>query len=79
MNRPRCPGKDMRYWTPDDIFEVICPYCGDEMEFFKDEPTLNCSSCKQVVRNPKIDLGCAEWCKSAEECLGQIPDKEESE
>ena len=22
------------------------------------------------VRNPKVDFGCAEWCKFAEECIG---------
>lgn len=60
----------MRYWKPEDIFELRCPYCGSEMEFFKDEPSLTCPSCHSEVRNPRIDLGCAKWCKFARDCLG---------
>jgi putative nucleotidyltransferase with HDIG domain len=66
----RCPGQDQRFWKPEDIFEVNCPDCGTTLEFFKDEPKLKCRKCKQVVVNPKIDLGCAEWCNYAEQCLG---------
>jgi putative nucleotidyltransferase with HDIG domain len=66
----RCPGQDQRFWKPDDIFEVRCPGCGTAVEFFKDEPKLKCRTCGQVVVNPKIDLGCAEWCQYAEQCLG---------
>jgi hypothetical protein len=40
------------------------------VEFFKDEPKLKCRNCGQMVVNPKIDLGCAEWCQYAEQCLG---------
>jgi len=66
----RCPGQDQRFWKPEDIFEVQCPGCGGTVEFFKDEPKLKCRKCKQMVVNPKIDLGCAEWCQYAEQCLG---------
>jgi len=66
----RCPGQDQRFWKPEDIFEVQCPGCGGTVEFFKDEPKLKCRKCKQMVINPKIDLGCAEWCQYAEQCLG---------
>lgn len=24
----KCPGQDMRYWKPGDIFDVSCPHCG---------------------------------------------------
>jgi len=65
----RCPGQDQRFWKPGDIFEVKCPGCGESIEFFKDEPKLKCRKCGQVVVNPKIDLGCAEWCQYAEQCL----------
>jgi hypothetical protein len=58
----------MRYWKPEDIFDVPCPFCGAEIEFWKDEPVLFCPKCKKKVRNPKIDFGCAEWCKYGEEC-----------
>ncbi|MFH1719903.1 MAG: HD domain-containing protein [Planctomycetota bacterium] len=66
----RCPGQDQRYWKPEDIFEAPCTGCGQSIEFFKDEPKLKCRKCGQVVANPKIDLGCAEWCQYAEQCLG---------
>jgi len=66
----KCPGQDQRFWKPEDIFEVRCPGCGSTVEFFKDEPKLKCRSCGQIVANPKIDLGCAEWCQYAVQCLG---------
>ncbi len=66
----RCPGQDQRFWKPEDIFEVRCPGCGRKMEFFKDEPKLKCRKCGRLVVNPKIDLGCAEWCQYAEQCVG---------
>ena len=69
---PRCPGQDQRFWKPDDIFEVRCPGCDQTVEFFKDEPKLKCCKCGQTVVNPKVDLGCAEWCRYAEQCLDII-------
>lgn len=66
----RCPGQDPRFWRPEDVFEVRCPGCGQVAEFFKDEPSLKCRNCGRIVPNPKIDLGCAQWCKYAEQCLG---------
>ncbi|MCF7974737.1 MAG: HD domain-containing protein [Phycisphaerae bacterium] len=66
----RCPGQDQRYWKPDDIFEVNCSQCGYPIEFFKDEARLKCRQCKHTVINPRIDLGCAEWCQYAAQCLG---------
>jgi len=69
----RCPGQDMRYLRPEDVFDIRCPHCKSEVEFFKDEPSLRCPSCGRQVRNPKIDLGCAKWCSFAKECLGEAP------
>ncbi len=71
----RCPGQDQRYWTPDDIFDVACPYCDYEIEFWKDEPFRLCRSCQKEVRNPRIDLGCAKWCKFSDRCLGRSVDE----
>ena len=68
----RCPGQDMRYWKPEDIFTVACPHCRAEIEFWKDEPVRQCSSCRKEVRNPKVDQGCAEWCKHGSECFESI-------
>ena len=66
----KCPGQDQRFWKPEDIFEVPCSGCGHTIEFFKDEPKLKCRKCEQIVVNPKIDLGCAEWCQYGDQCLG---------
>ena len=65
----RCPGQDQRFWKPQDIFEADCPQCGKAVEFFKDEPKLKCRNCGHAVVNPRIDLGCAEWCQYADQCL----------
>ena len=70
----RCPGQDQRSWTPDAIFDVPCPHCGREIEFWKDEAVRVCRDCGQRVRNPRIDLGCATWCAAAEACLGSDAD-----
>ena len=66
----RCPGQDQRYWTADDIFDVPCPHCSFVIEFWKDEPFRICRECQKEVRNPRIDLGCAKWCKFGDQCLG---------
>ncbi len=66
----RCPGQDMRFWKPSDIFEEPCPHCGEPVEFWKDDPVQRCSSCGREIRNPRIDLGCAKWCRYAAQCLG---------
>jgi hypothetical protein len=68
----RCPGQDLRFWIPDDIATVLCGRCGREVEIWKDEPMRVCPGCGCKVRNPKLDLGCAEWCKYAAECLDGI-------
>ena len=73
---PRCPGQDQRYWTADDIFDVCCPYCDQEIEFWKDEPFRLCRTCMKEVRNPRIDLGCAKWCKFSDQCLGSSADEQ---
>jgi hypothetical protein len=67
----RCPGQDQRFWKPEDIFEALCPHCGAEIEFWKDEPVLVCPGCSMEVRNPRLDPGCAKWCPMAAQCLGK--------
>jgi endogenous inhibitor of DNA gyrase (YacG/DUF329 family) len=69
----RCPGQDWRYWKEDAIFEVKCPYCGASIEFFKDDTVRKCPQCKRPVPNPRMDFGCAAYCKYAELCLGELP------
>ena len=67
-----CPGQDQRYWKPEDIFDVSCPHCGNQIEFWKDEAVRTCRQCSKPVPNPRMDLGCAKWCQHAKECLGQL-------
>ena len=80
MDTPRCPGQDQRYWKPEDIFDVVCPACGEAIEFWKDEPKRVCSACGQEVGNPRMDFGCAKWCRFAQDCVGehQQPKSEET-
>lgn len=70
----KCPGQDTRYWRPGDIFNVRCPGCGREVEFFRDDARRKCR-CGRVIANPKLDLACVEWCRKAEECTGIKPEK----
>lgn len=69
----KCPGQDTRYWKPGAIFEAKCPNCGHGVEFFKDESTRKCKNCGNRVVNPKMDFGCAAYCRFAEQCMGELP------
>lgn len=70
----RCPGQDLMFWKSGDIFEAQCPHCGTSVEFWKDEPSVKCPHCRKVIANPRLDLGCAQWCQHAEQCLGALMD-----
>ena len=74
MNGFRCPGQDKRVWRPEDVFEAPCRFCGARIEFWKDDVFLECETCGNDVPNPRLNLGCAQWCKFAEQCLGAMPD-----
>jgi hypothetical protein len=69
----KCPGQDSRYWKPGAIFEVDCPGCGRQVEFFKDDTTRKCPHCGHRFVNPKMDFGCAAYCQFAEQCIGTLP------
>lgn len=75
MSKTMCPGQDMRFWRPGDIFDVTCARCGRKVEFFKDDATRLCR-CGNRIRNPKLSMGCAQWCEHAKECLGFDPKEE---
>ena len=65
-----CPGQDTRYWKLEDVFfEVLCAHCGNSIEFFKDDLKRACPDCGRDTLNPKNDLSCAAWCRSAKKCL----------
>ena len=70
----KCPGQDMRFWKPGDIFDAPCPKCGRRVEFFKDEVRRECR-CGHEIVNPKLDFGCAQWCPYAEQCVGGVPEE----
>ncbi len=72
MEQMKCPGQDTRYWKPGDIFVAECPKCGAEIEFFKDDTRRRCAWCGHMFYNPKIELGCAEWCHYAEKCVPDL-------
>jgi hypothetical protein len=72
MEQMKCPGQDTRYWKPGDIFVAECPKCGAEIEFFKDDTRRRCAWCGHLFYNPKIELGCAEWCQYAEKCVPEL-------
>jgi endogenous inhibitor of DNA gyrase (YacG/DUF329 family) len=69
----KCPGQDTQFWKPGSIYEVKCPKCGSEVEFFKDDPTRKCPKCGHRFLNPSLDFGCASYCPYAEQCIGKLP------
>lgn len=73
MGKIMCPGQDTAFWGPGDIFETKCANCGAEVEFFKDDAQRRCPKCGHKLANPKLNLGCAQWCEHAKECLGYDP------
>ena len=72
MFEQRCPGQDTRYWKLTDIFESMCVHCGRPIEFFKTDLKRSCPHCGLDTLNPRNDLSCAGWCKSAKECLASV-------
>lgn len=70
----KCPGQDMQYWDQEAIYEVKCPECSAMVEFYKDDTTRKCRNCDHRFVNPKLDFGCASYCRFAEQCLGTLPD-----
>ena len=73
MNKTQCPGQDTRFWGFHDIFTVNCAACGGTIEFFKDDASRKCPACGSRIQNPKLRMGCAQWCEHAKDCLGYDP------
>lgn len=73
MAKVICPGQDTRFWNKSDIFDVTCSACGYAVEFFRDDATRRCPRCGHKLENPRLTLGCAQWCPYAEKCLGYDP------
>lgn len=70
MSQQMCPGQNTMFWKPDDIFEITCPNCRNQVEFYKDDAQRRCSGCGHIFPNPKLNEGCAQWCEFADKCLG---------
>ena len=72
MSGAKCPGQDPRFLKPRDIAEAACPSCGRTVEFWPDEAVRRCPECGRRTANPRLNLGCLEWCAHAEACLERI-------
>ncbi len=46
-----------------------CPQCGEEIEVFSNDLSVNCSRCGFTVYNDTAS--CIRWCRHARECLGE--------
>ena len=68
----KCPGQDTQYWSPGSIFEVKCPKCGADVEFFKDDTARKCRKCGHKFLNPNMNFGCASYCRYADQCIGNL-------
>ncbi len=63
----KCPGA-ANIGTP-TLSIKKCPECGKEVEVFSTDVEVMCSNCGFTVYN---DLeSCIQWCKYAEECVGE--------
>ncbi len=67
MDHQFCPGAALLRRPVPEIFD--CPSCGSEVEIWTDEFKGACPSCGKVVFRD-AGMGCLEWCKQAEECVG---------
>ena len=67
MDHQFCPGATLLRRPVPEIFD--CPSCHGEVEIWTDEFKGACPSCGKVVFRD-AGMGCLEWCKQAEECVG---------
>ena len=49
-----CPGQGNKVWNERDIYDVACPNCGAEVEFWKGDQSHKCPDCGQNVENPRF-------------------------
>ncbi len=71
MSKVKCPGS-IRNATPTPI-DRKCHNCGVMVEMWSDEEKTDCHKCGTTIFKDKVPT-CVEWCKSAEECMGDILD-----
>jgi DNA-directed RNA polymerase subunit RPC12/RpoP len=58
-------GRSTCNWTPAAVYDLTCPSCGEEVEFFKDDRRRRCPACRTEILNPHYSPGCAGWCQGA--------------
>ena len=68
----QCPGMNPSFWKPEDIKDIKCKVCSEQIEFWKDDIKRTCPICKQVSFNPNLESLCLTWCDKAAECLGDL-------
>lgn len=66
----KCPGMDLKYWKIEDIFDVNCPVCQYKNEVWKDDIYVICCHCRIKIKNPRLNINCADYCESAQDCPG---------
>ncbi len=55
MTSDRCPKDDpLRSMDPNNVFEVACPKCGEDVEFISQEKQRKCRGCGEWVPNPNL-------------------------
>ena len=60
-----CKGHDH---TP--TLEVkVCPECGNEVEVFSTDTTVECERCGATIYNDAVS--CVQWCRYAKSCVGE--------
>lgn len=50
----KCPTSHASISDPNAVFEVPCPKCGTEVEFFAEDKKRPCPSCGEKVESPRI-------------------------
>ncbi len=60
-----CQGRDR---TP-TLAVKHCPKCGNEVEVFSIDTSIECEKCGTPVYNDAID--CVQWCQYAKACVGE--------
>jgi len=67
MNAYRCPGQSGRNLKAE---LRLCPNCSYQVEIFSDELWVRCPNCGGDVHKEKTP-SCIDWCRAAEQCLGE--------
>ena len=68
MSPKWCPGSARLRQPKPELF--TCPNCGDEVEIWSDEAVRACPSCRKEVFRIGMQ-SCLDWCKLAEQCVGE--------